>query len=238
MTEEASGSGTNEGGAMKEWDEVRAWRRAKRAELIEQRLALPDGGRAEMAAVTDNLRAAGVPELANGLIGFYWPFKREVDLRPFVRECLASGAKAALPVVVEKKQPLEFWAWKPRMRMTPGVWNIPVPAERAPVHPDVVLVALLGFDEQGYRLGYGGGYYDRTLAALTPRPLTLGVGFELGRLETIHPQPHDIPLDAIVTERGIDWHRSRGEALTGQREASYASPPCLLHELDPAVRGY
>src|SRR5688572_1433248 len=113
MTEDASEGGTIEGaamtdGAMTTWEEVRAWRRAKRAELIERRLALPDRGQAEMAAVTDNLRAAGVPELANGLIGFYWPFKREVDLRPFVRECLASGAKAALPVVVEKKQPVEF----------------------------------------------------------------------------------------------------------------------------------
>jgi 5,10-methenyltetrahydrofolate synthetase len=73
-----------------------------------------------------------------------------------------------------------------------------------------LIVPLLGFDAAGYRLGYGGGYYDRTLATLTPRPLTVGVGYELGRLETIHPQAHDIPLDAIVTEAGTIRHRHRG----------------------------
>ncbi|SMF02171.1 5-formyltetrahydrofolate cyclo-ligase [Tistlia consotensis] len=217
--------------SMRDWPEVRAWRKAKRAELIERRLALPATDGAEAAAVVANLRAAEVPELATGLIGFYWPFKREIDLRPFVRDCLKTGARAALPVVVEKGRPVEFWAWQPRMKMKPGIWNIPVPAERAPVQPDVLLVALVGFDEAGYRLGYGGGYYDRTLAALSPRPLTLGLGFELGRLPTIHPQPHDIPLDAIVTERGIAWHRSRGRPLSDTAEG-YASPPCFLHELD------
>jgi 5-formyltetrahydrofolate cyclo-ligase len=65
-----------------------------------------------------------------------------------------------------------------------------------------LIVPLLGFDAAGYRLGYGGGYYDRTLAAMAPRPLSIGVGYELGRLDTIHPQAHDIPLDAIVTENG------------------------------------
>ncbi len=66
-----------------------------------------------------------------------------------------------------------------------------------------MLIPLVGFDAQGYRLGYGGGYFDRTLAALSPRPRTIGVGFELGRLATIDPQPHDIPFDIIVTEAGI-----------------------------------
>lgn len=66
-----------------------------------------------------------------------------------------------------------------------------------------LLVPLVGFDADGFRLGYGGGYYDRTLAVLEPKPLTIGIGFELGRLETIHPQPHDVPMDAIVTEAGV-----------------------------------
>ncbi|MEX0760159.1 MAG: 5-formyltetrahydrofolate cyclo-ligase [Tistlia sp.] len=219
--------------APQSWEEVRRWRKATRAELIERRLALPAGGKELAARVCENLRAAEVPELSHGLIGFYWPFKREVDLRSLVRDCLAGGAAAALPVVVEKAAPLEFWSWSPRMKMASGVWDIPIPATRAPVHPDVVLVALLGFDRAGYRLGYGGGYYDRTLAALSPRPLTLGIGFDAGRLETIHPQPHDIPLDAIVTERGITWHRSRGRPLTDEAATGYASPPCFLHELDP-----
>jgi 5-formyltetrahydrofolate cyclo-ligase len=69
-------------------------------------------------------------------------------------------------------------------------------------------VPLLGFDAAGYRLGQGGGYYDRTLANLPQRPLTIGIGYEFGRLETIHPQPHDIPMDAIVTERGVERARA------------------------------
>jgi 5-formyltetrahydrofolate cyclo-ligase len=69
------------------------------------------------------------------------------------------------------------------------------------VLPDVLLAPLVGFDAGGYRLGYGGGYYDRTLAALPERPLVVGVGFETSGMETIHPQPHDIPMDLIVTER-------------------------------------
>ena len=81
--------------------------------------------------------------------------------------------------------------------------NIPAPADGPSVTPDVLLVPLVGFDAGGYRLGYGGGYYDRSLAARTPRPLAIGIGFEISRLATIHPQPHDIPMDAIVTERGM-----------------------------------
>jgi hypothetical protein len=117
-----------------------------------------------------------------------------------------------------------------------------------------LLVPLLGFDEAGYRLGYGGGYYDRTLATMNPTPLTVGVGYEFARLETIYPQPHDIPLDAIVTEAGCAWLGSRdvqprgttvappmdknlplAENLEG---AAYASPACLLHEVDPEYLGY
>ena len=89
------------------------------------------------------------------------------------------------------------------MKLDRGVWNIPIPSERALVEPTVLLVPLLGFDAAGYRLGYGGGYYDRTLAASAPRPFTIGVGHEFGRLQSIYPQSHDIPLDVIVTECGV-----------------------------------
>jgi 5-formyltetrahydrofolate cyclo-ligase len=69
------------------------------------------------------------------------------------------------------------------------------------VVPDLLVVPLVGFDAQGYRLGYGGGFYDRTIAAMPAKPRTIGVGFELGRLLTIYPEPHDIPLDSVITER-------------------------------------
>ena len=89
--------------------------------------------------------------------------------------------------------------------MVRGDWNIPVPtARRAPmVTPEVALAPLVGWTDEGYRLGYGGGYFDRTLAALRPRPFVIGIGYDSARLGTIYPQPHDIPLALIVTEAGV-----------------------------------
>jgi len=187
-----------------EWPEVRAWRREKRAALIGFRSSLP---REERDSVRDRIvaRLREIPNLASETIGFYMPFKGEVDLRGFLRGLLASGAKAALPAVIEKARPVEFRAWYPGVKMERGIWDIPVPAPGNPVLPTLLFVPLVGFDAAGYRLGHGGGYYDRTLAALSPRPRAIGVGYEATRLATIHPQPHDIPMDAIATEAGMKW---------------------------------
>ena len=87
--------------------------------------------------------------------------------------------------------------------MEAGVWNILHPAEGPPVYPEALLIPLVGFDKGGYRLGYGAGYYDRTIAVLPKAPVKIGVGFELQRMDTIHPQPHDIPMDYIITENGM-----------------------------------
>jgi 5-formyltetrahydrofolate cyclo-ligase len=154
-------------------------------------------------AITVRLEQALQALPGDRMIGFYWPFKGEYDPRALVRSLLKQGMQFALPVVVEKAQPLIFREWWPGMRMTPGIWDIPVPAEGNAVLPDTLLVPLLGFDEERYRLGYGGGYYDRTLAAIARRPLTIGVGFEMLRLTTIHPQSHDIPMDLIITEQQV-----------------------------------
>ena len=105
-----------------------------------------------------------------------------------------------MPVVIDKKGPLEYRAWRPGEKLVDGVWNIPIPERRRIVVPQAVLAPLVGFDRDCYRLGYGGGYFDRTLAALAPRPWAIGVGFELSQLETIYPQDFDIPMDLIVTE--------------------------------------
>ena len=86
--------------------------------------------------------------------------------------------------------------------MEPGFWNIPVPVGTPEVTPDIVLAPVVGFDPACFRLGYGGGYFDRTLAALDPHPLAIGVGLAGSRIATIYPQPHDIPMAAIVTEEG------------------------------------
>ncbi len=187
------------------WADVRTWRRAKRNELIAKRLNTSRAERARIASIVGQLIRAHVQDLDGGCIGLYWPFKGELDFREFAGGCIEKGAEAALPVVVEKGKPLEFWSWRPGALRGRGIWDIPIPAERATVHPTALLVPLVGFDVAGYRLGYGGGYYDRTLAVMTPRPLTIGVGQESGRLETIHPQPHDIPMDAIVTDAGFAW---------------------------------
>jgi 5-formyltetrahydrofolate cyclo-ligase len=179
-------------GSAQDWDEVRLWRKVKRTVLIERRLAMPAAERdARSEAITAALLQA-LPSSPGALIGFYWPFKGEYDPRALVRLLHAQGMRPALPVI--------FREWWPGIRMANGIWNIPVPAAGDPVAPDVLLVPVIGFDRQNYRLGYGGGYYDRTLAAPT-RPRTIGVGFELSRIATIHPQPHDIPMDQVVTER-------------------------------------
>lgn len=184
------------------WDDVKAWRRALRDELIARRRRIGAIERARLRdAVAEGVRALlpdGEPR--GHVVGFYWPIRGELDLRNLMAEFIEAGARAALPVVVEKNAPVEFWAWRPDMRMAKGFWDIPQPPERSVLKPTIVIVPLIGFDAQCYRLGYGGGYYDRTLAAADPRPYRIGVGLELGRLDSIWPQPHDIPMNAVATE--------------------------------------
>ena len=183
-----------------DWPAGRRWRKERRAALIAARVAAGPRKRAAWDEAITAQILDGVPNLEWLVVGFYWPFKGEYDVRRIARQLHARGTRLALPVVIEKNRPLEFRAWTPDAKLVPGIWNIPVPADGAVVEPDALLVPLVGFDDEGYRLGYGGGYYDRTLASRPRKPLTIGVGFELSELPTIHPQPHDIPMDAIVTE--------------------------------------
>jgi 5-formyltetrahydrofolate cyclo-ligase len=230
---------------MRSWDEIRAWRRERRALLIAERQTIPQAERQRLQPVITGLLADRFPELTSGIVGFYWPIRGEIGLLHLVRELIEAGALAALPVVIGKKQPLEFRAWRPGAPLERGVWNIPVPAERQVVSPTVLLVPLVGFDEQGYRLGYGGGYYDRTLAARHPRPLAIGVGYELQRLATIQPRPHDVPMDAITTEAGVQRFERPVAGSGAPRPAvaspeedpnvetiGYSSPPCFMHEIE------
>ena len=185
------------------WPQIRDWRKLERAALIAKRTATPpDQLRAWNNAMT-GIITSGFPLLAGMTIGFCWPFKSEFDARFAVRHFRDRGATAALPAVVAKASPLQFRKWWPGAPMTPGVYDIPVPDGTEIVIPDAAIVPMIGFDAAGYRLGYGGGYFDRTLAAVLPRPLAIGVAFELGRLQSIHPQPHDIPMDFVVTEAGL-----------------------------------
>ena len=185
---------------METWEDIRAWRRSARAELLTRRLRVPRDEKERIRAAIRELIWEQFPELRCASIGFYWPVKGEIDLRHLVRDLLTVAVQAALPVVVERRQPLEFWAWHPRMKLKRGLWNIPVPAARKAIRPTALLVPLLGFDTAGYRLGYGGGYFDRTLAQLDT--VAIGVGFELGRVPSTWPQSHDRPMQWIVTEAG------------------------------------
>lgn len=182
-------------------EDVAAWRRARRAELRARREAISDADRRLWsAAIAANLgRLLG--ERAPCLLGIYWPIAGEFDAREFAAALLGFGWRLALPVT-KKGEALEYRQWTPGAALIAGLWNIPVPRDGAVVAPDIVLAPLVGFDAKKFRLGNGGGYFDRTLA-LDPRPQAIGVGFEQGRLATIHPQPFDVPMDAIVTEAGI-----------------------------------
>ncbi len=192
-----------------DWPEVRRWRKERREELLRTRVDAGTAQRSEWSRPIEATLRDFLPGLAAKSIGFYWPFRGEFDARPLVRDLIKGGMTAALPAVVQPKTPLEFRRWAPGTELEHGVYNIPIPKERNLLEPEVLLVPLVGFDPQGYRLGYGGGYYDRTIASFAAKPFAIGIGFELSRLATIYPQPHDIPMNAVVTEIGLTVHRPR-----------------------------
>ena len=178
--------------------DVDRWRKAERARLLAVRLALSPESRATQTAAI----AADLERLIPGgpqIVSVYWPIRAEADLRPWMHSRAEQGTRIALPVALALGRPLKFREWRPGARLAHGLWRIPYPAEGAEVTPTVVLAPLVGFDRDSYRLGYGGGFFDRTLAMLNPRPLVIGVGFACAALRSIFPQPHDIPMDWIVT---------------------------------------
>ena len=181
------------------WEDVRLWRKAKRQLLICRRLAL---SRADRDAASARITVRLYDRLKNtsGCLGFYWSLKGEYDPLPLCRMLHVQGIQLALPVVVGKAQPLIFRHWHPGTKMEVGLWNIPIPAEAEPVRPDTLLVPAVGLDNKNYRMGYGGGFYDRTIANLQPPPRTIGIAFACCRLRTIYPQPHDAPMDEVVIE--------------------------------------
>ncbi len=180
------------------WPEIAAWRKAERARLIAARLAIPAEERTGMAGEIAQALDAAIGPVDGRMVSLYWPFRGEPDLRSWMAAIAARGGRTALPVVIEKARPLVFRAWQAGERLEKGVWNIPVPAEGDPVLPDIVIAPLVGFDGGNFRLGYGGGFFDRTIAAMPKMPLVIGVGYRLQRIDTIRPQPHDIPMDRIV----------------------------------------
>jgi 5,10-methenyltetrahydrofolate synthetase len=181
------------------WPDIARWRKAERERLIQARLAIPADERAAMSTAIAAQLDIIVGDLSGRIVSLYWPFRGEPDLRSWMTSVVARGGTPALPLVVEKAHPLVFRAYRPGDRLEKGVWNIPIPAEGDPVIPDIVIAPLVGVDPKNYRLGYGGGFFDRTLASLPAKPLVIGVGYEMQRIPTIHAQSHDIPMNRIVT---------------------------------------
>jgi 5-formyltetrahydrofolate cyclo-ligase len=217
-------------------DDLKTWRAAERARLIGARERLDEANRDDLRRRIDAHLERSFPGLAAATLAFCWPMRGEYDARPLADRLRARGVVTALPVVVAPGQPLVFRAWHPGVPLASGPLGIPYPASSAPVAPTVVLVPLHGWDEAGYRLGQGGGFFDRTLAT-TPRPLAIGVGYELGRMPTIRPQSWDIPMDWIVTERGVYRRDPEGLVFLGgapsARPGAPASPVCYADEVGP-----
>ena len=196
-------------------DALKRWRSAERARLIAAREAL---GRETLEAFRgriDRHLEEGFSELARGVLAFCWPIRGEYDARHLARTLRERGALTALPAIVAKGKPLAFREWHPGVELAAGPLDIPYPAASAEVVPDHVLLPMNGWDEGGYRLGYGAGYFDRTLASLAKRPLVIGVSYEVARMPTIHPQNWDIPMDWVVTERGAYRREANGLAFAG-----------------------
>ncbi len=182
------------------WADVARWRRAERKRLLDARLALDVAARHDSANRIAAALDRTIGKFGGRTVSGYWPFRGEPDLRNWSIRVIERGGRVALPVVIRKDWPLEFRAWAPGDPLERGMWNILVPARGPSVQPDIVIAPLVGFDDANYRLGYGGGFFDRTLATLPRRVFVIGVGYATSRLATIYPQPHDIAMDAIVTD--------------------------------------
>jgi len=188
--------------------DVARWRRAERVRLRDARMHMSSAERAIITEALirqlDRFVTERFGAVEGRVVSGYWPIKGELDLRSWLTSLHHNGAIVALPVVVVPGTPLVFRRWAPGMKMERGHWNIPVPpADAAIVTPEIALAPVVGWDRASYRLGYGGGYFDRTLAALAPRPMVIGIGLQSAEIATIYPQPHDVPMSVIVTENGV-----------------------------------
>jgi 5-formyltetrahydrofolate cyclo-ligase len=176
----------------------------RRERIAAREALLPAEHAACSARIEAGLTALLAPKPAT-TIGFCWPIRAEFDARPLIERLLAKGWRACLPVLVGKAEPMSFRAWTPGAAMAVDRYGIHYPAAAATLVPDILLMPVNAFDDRGFRIGYGGGYFDRTLAAMMPRPLAFGVGFDLARVASIFPQAHDIGLDAVITESGVEF---------------------------------
>jgi 5-formyltetrahydrofolate cyclo-ligase len=184
---------------------------ALRQRLVAERLALPDRQqRCDLLQRVMRIWLVGRPDT---VIGAYWPIKGEFDPLPALHRWKEDGElqgepqlrRIGLPVVDKLHKTLKFHAWFPGCPMEEDAYGIPKPKDTEVIVPTLLFVPCVGYGAGGYRLGYGGGFYDRTLAKLEPRPFTVGLGFTTGYLDDFEPEPHDVPLDAILNDNGVVW---------------------------------
>ena len=204
-----------------------------RRDLIEQRLNLPD--RLQRADLLQRVMRIWLVGREDAVIGAYWPIKGEFDPLPALYRwqedailsqesegnqglALEGRAEAAtenianrsprkigLPVVNKVHKTLTFHAWYPGYPMEEDAYGIPKPKGTEIIVPTLLFVPCVGYGPGGFRLGYGGGFYDRTLATLQPKPFTVGLGYSHGWLPDLAPEPHDVALDAILNDKGVVW---------------------------------
>ena len=193
-------------------DETRALeKKALRKLLVEQRLNLPDRRqRSDLLQRVMRIWLVGRPDT---VIGAYWPIKGEFDPLPALHRWKEDGElldqpqprRIGLPVVDKVHKTMTFHAWYPGCPMEEDAYGIPKPKDTEMITPTLLFVSCVGYAAGGYRLGYGGGFYDRMLASLEPRPFTVGLGFSTAFLPDFEPEPHDIALDAILNDYGVVW---------------------------------
>jgi 5-formyltetrahydrofolate cyclo-ligase len=219
-----------------EGEALKSWRRLQRERLIGERSRLDAATLDRWRHRIDAFLERSFPGLAGRRVAFCWPIKSEYDARHLARTLRARGSLTALPVVVAPKQPLVFREWNPGVKLARGALDIPYPVDSAQIVPEAVLLPMNGWDPEGYRLGYGAGFFDRTLAAMKTRPVVIGISYEQSRLDTIHPQSWDIPVDYLVTERGVYRRDPEGLAFLGEPQAgddpsALSSPVCYAGEV-------
>ena len=186
-------------------------KRALRKALIEERLNLPD--RLARAEALQRVMRIWLFDRPDTVIGAYWPIKGEFDPLPALHRWKEDGElngepqrrQIGLPVVNKLHKTLTFHTWYPGCPMEEDAYGIPKPKDTPAFEPALLLVPCVGYGPKGIRLGYGGGFYDRTLAALSPRPFTVGLAYRHGFLPWLEGEPHDVPLDAILNEDGVAW---------------------------------
>ncbi|MGQ0655138.1 MAG: 5-formyltetrahydrofolate cyclo-ligase [Betaproteobacteria bacterium] len=216
---------------------LKAWRKTQRERLIAARERVTPETLEEWRHRIDRSLELSFPGLAGAKVAFCWPIKGEYDARHLAKTLRERGSLTALPVVVAAKSPLIFREWHPGVPLATGALDIPYPANSAEVVPEVVLLPMNGWDQQGYRLGYGAAFFDRTLAAMPKRPVVVGVTYEMAHMDTIHPQSWDIPADYVVTERGVyrrdpDGLAFLGEPPGGDDPSALSSPVCYAGEIN------